>query len=58
MGALRTKNPKAGPNVKICAHSGFSVPICYGHPIDTKLHSHKLLSQHDHNDVTCTQFGL
>ena len=42
----------------IYARLGFSVPIYYGHPIDMKMHSHESLGQHDHNDMTCTQFGL
>ena len=58
MGVLRTKNPKTDPDTDICAHLGFLVPICYGHPIDIKMHSHKSLGQHDHNNTTCTQFGL
>ena len=57
-GALRTKNPKTDPNTEIYAHLGFSVPICFGHPIDIKIHSHESLGQHDHNDTICTRFGL
>ena len=57
-GALRTKNPKTDPDMEICAHLGFSVPIYYGHPIDMKMHSHESLGQHNHNDTTYTQFGL
>ena len=57
-GVLRTKNPKTDPDMEICAHLGFSVPIYYGHPIDMKMHSHESLGQHDHNDTTCTQFEL
>ena len=44
--------------MEICAHLGFVVPVCSGHPIDMKMHSHNSLGQHDHNDTTCTQFGL
>ena len=58
MGALRTKNPKVGPDTKIHAHLGFLVPICSKHPIDIKIHSNESLGQHDHNDTTCTQFGF
>ena len=57
-GALRTKNPKTDPDTEIYAHLGFSVLIYYGRPIDMKMHSHESLGQHDHNDMTCTQFGL
>ena len=42
----------------IYARLGFSVTIYYGHPIDMKMHSHESLSQCNHNDTTCTQFGL
>ena len=42
----------------IYARLGFSVPIYFGHPIDIKMHSHESLGQRDHNDTTCTQFGL
>jgi hypothetical protein len=42
----------------IYASLGFSVPIYFGHPIDIKMHSHESLGQRDHNDTTCTQFGL
>jgi hypothetical protein len=42
----------------IYARLGFSVPIYYGHPIDMKMLSHESLGQRDHNDTTCTQFGL
>ena len=52
------KIQKTDPNTKICTHLGFSVPICSRHPIDMKMHSHESLGQHDHNDMTCTQFGL
>ena len=58
MKVLRTKNPKTDPDTNICAHLGFSVSICSGHPIDIKMHSHESLGQHDHEDTTCTQFGL
>ena len=44
--------------MEICAHLGFLVPVCSRHPIDIKMHSHELLGQHDHNDMTCTLFGL
>ena len=59
IGVLRTKNPKKGdPDTDIYARLGFSVPIYYGHPIDMKRHSHEFLGQRNHNDTTCTQFGL
>ena len=45
MEVLRTKNPKIDPNMEICAHLGFSVPICSGHSIDIKMHSHESLGQ-------------
>ena len=45
-------------DTKIYARLGYSVPIYYGHPIDIKMHSHESLGQYDHNDTTCTQFGL
>ena len=44
--------------MEICAHLGFLVPVCSGHPIDMKMYSHEYLGQRDHNDTTCTQFGL
>jgi hypothetical protein len=44
--------------MEICAHLGFLVPVCSGHPIDIKMHSHESLGQHNHNDTTCTRFGL
>ena len=43
---------------KIHAFLEFLVPIYYGHPIDLKMHSHESFGQHNHNDMTCTQFGL
>ena len=58
MGLFGLKIQKMNPDTEICAHLGFSVPVCSGHPIDIKIHSHELLGQHDHNDTTCTQFGL
>jgi hypothetical protein len=58
MGLYKLKIQKTDPDTEICAHLGFSVPIYYGHPIDIKMHLHESLSQHDHNDTTCTQFGL
>ena len=58
MGLYRLKIQKTDPNTEICAHLGFLVPICSRHSIDIKMHSHKSLGQHDHNDTTCTQFGL
>ena len=45
-------------DTEICAHLGFLVLVCSGHPIDIKIHSHESLGQHNHNDTTCTQFGL
>jgi hypothetical protein len=44
--------------MEIYACLGFSIPIYYGYLIDIKIHSHESLGQHDHNDPTCTQFGL
>jgi hypothetical protein len=58
MGFYELKIQKTDPNTEICAHLGFLVPVCFGHPIDIKIHSHELLGQHDHNDTTCTRFGL
>ena len=52
------KIQKTDPDTKICAHLRFSVPICSRRPIDMKMHSHESLGQHDHNDMTWTQFGL
>jgi hypothetical protein len=58
MGLYELKIQKTDPDTKICAHLGFLVPVCSGHPIDIKIHSHESLGQHDHNDTTCTRFGL
>jgi hypothetical protein len=58
MGLYGLKIQKMDPDTEICAHLGFSVPICYGYPIDIKMHSQESLGQHDHNNTTCTQFGL
>ena len=58
MGLYGLKIQKTDPDTEICAHLGFSVPIYYGHPIDMKMHSHESLGQHDHNNTTCTQFGV
>jgi hypothetical protein len=44
--------------MEICAHLGFLIPVFSGHPIDIEMHSHESLGQHDHNDMTCTRFGL
>ena len=45
-------------SIEIRAFLEFLVPIYYGRSIDMKMHSHNSLGQHDHNDTTCTQFGL
>jgi hypothetical protein len=58
MGFYGLKNQKTNPDTEICAHLGFLVPVCSGHPIDIKIHSHESLGQHDHNDTTCTRFEL
>ena len=58
MGLYGLKIQKTDPNIEICAHLRFSVPICSRHPIDIKIHSHESLGQHDHNDTICTRFGL
>jgi hypothetical protein len=58
MGLYELKIQKTNPDTEICVHLGFLVPVCSGHPIDIKIHSHKSLGQHDHNDTTCTRFGL
>jgi hypothetical protein len=58
MGLYRLKIQKTDPNTEICVHLGFLVPACSGHLIDIKIHSHDSLGQHDHNDMTCTRFGL
>ena len=58
MGLYELKIQITDPDTKIYAYLGLSVPICSGHPIDIKMHSHKSLGQHDHNDTTCTRFGL
>jgi hypothetical protein len=58
MGLYGLKIEKTDPDKEICAHLGFLVPVCSRHPIDIKIHSHKSLGQHDHNDTTCTRFGL
>ena len=58
MGLYGPKIQKTYPNMEICAHLGFLVPVCSGHPIDIKIHSHESLGQHDYNDMTCTRFGL
>ena len=58
MGFYGLKIQKTDPDTEIYAHLGFLVPVCSGHPIDIKIHSHESLGQHDHNDMTCTQFGL
>jgi hypothetical protein len=52
------KIQKTDPDKEICAHLGFLVPVYSRYPIDIKIHSHKSLGQHDHNDTTCTRFGL
>jgi hypothetical protein len=52
------KIQKTDPDKEICAHLGFLVPVCSRYPIDIKIHSHESLGQHDHNDTTCTRFGL
>jgi hypothetical protein len=58
MGLYGLKIQKMDPDTEICAHLGFLVPVCSGHPIDIKIHSHESLGQHNHNDTTCTRFGL
>ena len=58
MELYRLKIQKTDPDTEIYAHLGFLVPFCSGHLIDIKIHSHELLGQHDHNDTTCTRFGL
>ena len=58
MGLYELKIQKTNLDTEICTHLGFSVPVCFGHPIDIKIHSHESLGQHDHNDTTCTRFGL
>jgi hypothetical protein len=58
MGLYGLKIQKTDPDKEIYAHLGFLVPICSRHPIDIKIHSHESLGQHDHNDTTCTRFGL
>ena len=58
MGLYELKIQETDLDTKICAHLGFSVPVCSRHPIDRKIHSHESLGQNDHNDTTCTQFGL
>ena len=58
MGLYELKIQKTDPDTEICTHLGFLVPVCSGHPIDIKIYSHESLGQHDHNDTTCTQFGL
>ena len=58
MGLYGLKIQKTDSDTEICAHLGFLVPVCSGHPIDIKIHSHESLGQHDHNDTTCTRFGL
>ena len=58
MGLYGLKIQKRDPDTEICAYLGFLVPVCSGYPIDIKMHSHESLGQHDHNDTTCTQFGL
>jgi hypothetical protein len=58
MGLYELKIQKTDPDTKICAHLGFLVPVCSGHPINIKIHLHESLGQHDHNDTTCTRFGL
>ena len=58
MGLYGLKIQKTNPDTEICAHLRFSVPICSGHPIDIKIHSHESLGQYDHNDTICTRFGL
>ena len=54
--ALNLDSGRFGTEIR--AFLEFLVPIYYGHPIDMKMHSHESLGQHDHNDMTCTQFGL
>ena len=58
MGFYGLKIQKTEPDMEICAHLGFSVPVCSEHPIEIKIYSHEALSQHHHNDMTCTRFGL
>jgi hypothetical protein len=58
MGFYGLKIKKTDLDTEICAHLGFLVPVCSGHLIDIKIHSHKSLGQHNHNDTTCTRFGL
>ena len=58
MRLYRLKIQKTDHNTEICAHLGFLIPVCSGHPIDIKIHSHESLGQHNHNDTTCTRFGL
>ena len=58
MGLYGLKIQKTNPDTEICAHLGFLVQVCSGHPIDIKIHLHESLGQHDHNNKICTQFGL
>ena len=58
MGLYGLKIQKTDPDKEICAHLGFLVPVCSRYSIDIKIHSHESLGQHDHNDTTCTRFGL
>ena len=58
MGLYGLKIQKTDLDTEICAHLGFLVPVCFRHPIDIKIHLHESLGQHDHNDTTCTRFGL
>ena len=47
MGLYGLKIQKTDPNMEICAHLGFLVPVCSGHPIEMKMHSHESLGQRD-----------
>ena len=58
MGLYELKIQKTNPDMEIFAHLGFLVPFCSRYPIDIKIHSHESLGQHNHNDMTCTRFGL
>jgi hypothetical protein len=58
MGLYRLKIQKKDPDTEIYAHLRFLFPVCSGYSIDIKIHSYESLGQHDHNDTTCTRFGL
>jgi hypothetical protein len=58
MGLYGLKIQKPDPDTEICAHLRFLVPVFSGHPIDIKIDSHESLGEYDHNDTTCTRFGL